>query len=148
METQVTDLRERLGVGERTTEAALNEQAECNVFATSPDGYKVHFKLLEADSAKVVTRLKGLINVLKAEGFQPDGGPSSARSQSPTRAPASRPNPNPPQAPTNDNPACPDCGGETELKQGKAKNGRVWTGYFCIQTRDADQAHKHTPTWV
>ena len=47
-----------------------------------------------------------------------------------------------------DAPPCPDCGGGTEYKSGVAKNGKSWSGYFCLATANAAKDRRHAPVWV
>ena len=47
-----------------------------------------------------------------------------------------------------DAPKCGDCGSETEYKSGVAKNGKAWSGYFCLATANAAMDRRHKPVWV
>lgn len=47
-------------------------QAETNVFAQHPKGFRVHIKLLVEEPAKVVAYLDTLVHGLEEKGYKPD----------------------------------------------------------------------------
>ena len=123
-----------------------------NTFAQHPAGFRVHF---EIDDSRVAVEEAGevmgtgpTLNKLLAahailtkwmvehgyDGEYVANGPVAASGASP--------------APVNDNPRCQDCGSPTEFKQGKAKNGKAWAGWFCLKTKDAPKEQKHQPKWM
>ena len=48
-------------------------EAECNVFATDPKGFKVHFKLI-GQANKIINNLEVLTDGLLARGYVPEQG--------------------------------------------------------------------------
>lgn len=89
---------------EHTTTAA-----EANIFATNPDGFKVHFKLIAESPNKAIEGINALGGWLKQHGYSPDASMGGA-----SAAPAPPSNGGVP-APA---PHCPDCGGEVYDNRG------------------------------
>ena len=56
-------------------------EAECNVFATDPKGFKVHFKLI-GQANKIINNLEVLTDGLLARGYVPERAPGPPQPQS------------------------------------------------------------------
>ena len=142
----MTTVRERLGVEEKVenNEETQTGTSVFRMYAIDKHGFKVNWAVsadtTEGQLNNMVKRQEHLSNWMSSHEYSPDDFGASARTA--PRATGS------PSAPANDNPACSVCGGETEYKQGTGKNGKAWSAYFCIKTKDEPQARKHTPIWI
>lgn len=86
--------------------------AEANIFATNPDGFKVHFKLIAETPNKALEGMGTLGAWLKQHGYSPDAGMNGGSSASPSPSGSQG-------APVGDvAPRCPDCSGEVYDNRG------------------------------
>lgn len=109
---------------------------EITIYLQTPDGFDGLLKVTEVESRASLRFLKQLSAGLKDAGFITSS--TAQRNQASTTAVEK----------ANDNPRCEDCGGLTERKQGTAKNGKAWAGYFCIATKDQPKERQHAPHWI
>ena len=123
---------------------------KANVFAQHPAGFRIHVELddsrisPEMGSPEVIQTLLKNLGIL-THWFAEAGytGEYAAQAQTNGSAPTSGAT-----EASSSNPACEQCGGATEFKQGKAKNGKAWAGYFCLKTKGAPKDQQHPVHWL
>ena len=115
-----------------------NKERPCEVtlYVQTNDGFDGLIKVTEVPSKGVVGFMRSMSAALKEAGFVTSS--TAQRNQASTAAVEK----------ADDNPRCQDCGGLTERKQGTAKNGKAWAGYFCIKTKDQPKERQHAPNWI
>ena len=109
---------------------------EVTLYVATPEGFDTQIKVIGLQTKGLTGSLKGLSRLLLDAGFVT----SSVAQRNQVAVKAIEDNP--------DYPKCPDCGGPTERKEGKAKNGKPWAGYFCLRTAGLPKGQGHTPTWI
>ena len=122
-----------------TVEAEVNELAELNIFADTPEGFSAHLKITDIPFGKVVKTLEDVSKRLAAGKFTPSSrfaGNGGGSARQPKAAPI-----------TEGGPPCEDCGGLTELKSGN-KQGKPWKAWFCLATGGMPMNQRHTPQWI
>lgn len=115
--------------------------AEVTIHVMTEQGFTADVKVVGLESNQITAWLKKASLALGIAGFLPV---IPARTEAPKQSNGNG------HANHNDDstPVCPDCHGPTEFKNGSAKNGKPWAGYFCIRTKDAPRNSRHTPVWV
>ena len=115
-----------------------NEGVPCKVtlYVQTNDGFDGLITATEVPSKGVVSFMRSMSATLKEAGFVTSS--TAQRNQASTAAGEK----------ADDNPWCQDCGGPTERKQGTAKNGKAWAGYFCLKTKDQPKERQHAPQWL
>ena len=142
-------LAERLDDGETEQEqpepAAPVIGSEFRVHSIDSHGYWINWRIVAGTTTEqlndLVQREGQLSNWLQSHNYTPDSFGTTGTAKPPVRQAE-------PVGADPDSPACDDCGGPMEYKTGKAKNGKAWSGYFCIATKDAPQNRKHAVHWV
>ena len=114
--------------------------SKTNVFATHPVGYRIHFEITHETTPEELNGM--LVNLAKLTGWMADKEYAPEYQATPSTTATQR------EPEGTGGPACPDCNGPMELKSGKAKNGKPWQGWFCLRTKDAPKAQRHTPLWI
>lgn len=135
-------------MSETTTETAKDAGINAITFATSEANFSVSFKTQRGTllTFRGVNAAEVADNILAAQEPATEDGDSlldviaqidaklgaGAGTGGGGSAPPQRSISNP----------CPECGGETEFREGTSKAGRAYKGYFCLVSRD------HKPTFI
>jgi hypothetical protein len=87
---------------------APSVQAECNVFAIHPSGFRIHVKLLDPNAAKILSRLETLLTTMVERKYKPDNTNSRSTATEARRSPATKAKK---RSKAVDVPDCEYCGG-------------------------------------
>lgn len=104
--------------------------AEANIFATNPEGFKVHFKLITDNPAKIVANMETLAAGLVTKGYTPD----ASMNHEAAPAPRGRGKENG----ATDVPVCKDCGGPVWDNRGNKRSPK--SPDFKCKDRDCEAA--------
>src|SRR5262245_57033203 len=112
---------------------------EVTLYVQTPDGFDGAIKVTEVPSKSAADLLRRMSASLRENGFV--AGSAGKRTAGGATATATA------AVALADTPVCEECGGPTELKRG-TKDGKPWSGYFCLNTAKAPRAERHKARWI